>query len=70
MRISTSTFELLFNGNKVEVEGSQLLKGKVCGVCGDYANVKASDLRGPTKCVYSKPELLIASYRYCLTMLP
>jgi hypothetical protein len=54
---------LKFNGERLDLESSLLLKSKLCGICGDYNNQKIADVAGPKKCVYSTPELKIASYR-------
>ena len=61
---SVSHGTMLFDGYKIQLEAtSSTLKTKLCGVCGSFANKISADLTGPTKCVYSKPELLVASYR-------
>ena len=55
--------ELRFNGERLDVETSPLMKNKLCGICGDYNNQRLADVSGPKKCIYSKPEIQIASYR-------
>jgi len=52
-----------FDGSKIEVEGPLGLKNKLCGLCGDNNNQVVAELRGPSQCVYSKSNILAASYR-------
>jgi len=52
-----------FDGERISIESTQFLKNKLCGICGDLNLQTLADIRGPRKCVYSKPELTIASYR-------
>lgn len=55
---------ILFNGYKIQVEAtSSEHKSKLCGLCGSFGNKISADLTGPSKCVYSKPEIFVASYR-------
>jgi len=54
--------EVRTNGKVIEVFPSPLLKNRLCGLCGDFNNQIQADIPGPSKCVYSKPELEVASY--------
>jgi len=54
--------ELRTNGKVIQVFPSLLLKNKLCGVCGDFNGQIQADVSGPKKCIYSKPELQVASY--------
>ncbi len=62
--LNSKWIKVIFDGYKTQLETSSLIKDKLCGLCGDCNGQKLADLRGPKKCVYSKPELLSASYRY------
>jgi len=55
--------DLQFDGERLAVSSSQLLKNKLCGICGNFNHQSSADLAGPKKCIYSKPEVEIASYR-------
>lgn len=55
--------ELSTNGRLISVVPSPMLKNKLCGLCGDNNQEKNADIAGPQKCIYSKPELKVASYR-------
>ena len=59
----SSKINVLFDGKKIKLEGSHLLKNKLCGLCGDNNNKKTDDLLSPRKCILSRPELFVASYR-------
>merc|ERR1712027_187600 len=50
----------------MKLEGSNLLKNKLCGLCGDNNNNKLADVPSPRKCLLSTPELELASYRVSL----
>merc|ERR1712190_269913 len=53
-------------GKRVKLEGSNLLKNKLCGLCGDNNNNKIGDVPSPSQCLLSKPKLELASYRVSL----
>ena len=52
------------SGNYVSVLVDASYRGRVCGICGELSGDQIMDLSGPRQCMYTKPELLIASYRY------
>merc|ERR1712158_354165 len=58
------------DGKRVKLEGSNLLKNKLCGLCGDNNNNKIADVPSPRKCLLSKPKLELASYRVSLPSKP
>merc|ERR1719232_359384 len=64
--LKSSKIEVLFDGKRVKLEGSNLLKNKLCGLCGDNNNNKLADVPSPRKCLLSTPELELASYRVSL----
>merc|ERR1712010_260854 len=65
-----SKISVLFDGKRVKLEGSNLLKNKLCGLCGDNNNNKIADVPSPGKCLMSKPKLELASYRVSLPSKP
>ena len=66
MILKSSKVSVHFDGKRVKVEGSNLLKNKLCGLCGDNNNKKVADVPSPRQCLLSKPELEVASYRVSL----
>merc|ERR1712045_477171 len=62
--LKSSKIGVLFDGKRIKLEGSNLLKNKLCGLCGD--NNKLADVPSPRKCLLSTPELELASYRVSL----
>jgi len=54
--------ELRTDGKVIQVFPSPLLKNKLVGICGDFNNQVLAEIAGPKKCIYSKPELEVASY--------
>jgi len=64
--IKSSKINVLFDGKRVKMEGSNLLKNKLCGLCGDSNNKKDGDVPSPRQCLLSSPKLEIASYRVSL----
>jgi uncharacterized protein YkuJ len=52
-----------FDGSRVVVFASHLLKSKLCGICGNFNQVSKDDMTGPAKCIHAKPEVQVASYR-------
>merc|ERR1739836_162803 len=67
--LKSSKISVFFDGKRVKLEGSNLLKNKLCGLCGDNNN-KIADVPSPRKCLLSKPKLEVASYRVSLPSKP
>jgi len=68
--LKSSKVSVLFDGKRVKVVGSSLLKNKLCGLCGDNNNKKVADVPSPRQCLLSKPKLEVASYRVSLPSKP
>merc|ERR1739846_134021 len=68
--LKSAKVSVLFDGKRVKLEGSNLLKNKLCGLCGDNNNNKIADVPSPGKCLMSKPKLELASYRVSLPSKP
>jgi len=64
--LKSSKINVLFDGKRVKMEGSNLLKNKLCGLCGDSNNKKVGDVPSPRQCLLSSPKLEMASYRVSL----
>merc|ERR1719150_1274764 len=64
--LKSSKVNVLFDGKRVKVEGSNLLKNKLCGLCGDSNNKMVGDVPSPRQCMLSSPKLVVASYRVSL----
>merc|ERR1719188_2113722 len=64
--LKSSKISVFFDGKRVKLEGSNLLKNKLCGLCGDNNNKKVGDVPSPRQCLLSKPKLEVASYRVSL----
>merc|ERR1712027_126185 len=63
--LKSSKISVLFDGKRIKLEGSNLMKNKLCGLCGDNNN-KLGDVPSPRKCLLSSPKLELASYRVSL----
>ena len=66
MILKSSKINVLFDGKSVKLEGSNLLKNKLCGLCGDSNNKMVGDVPSPRQCLLSSPKLEVASYRVSL----
>jgi len=55
---------VLFDGERVEVAGSLLLKSRSAGLCGDLDGENTADLKTPRQCVMSRPRF--AAYTYMI----
>merc|ERR1711992_388671 len=64
--LKSSKISVFFDGKRVKLEGSNLLKNKLCGLCGDNNNKKIGDVPSPRQCLLSKPKLEVAGYRVSL----
>mgnify|MGYP001168426361 FL=1 len=53
---------VLFDGKRIEISPSQMLKGRTCGLCGDLDHENTADLKTPRKCLMSEPRLAAFSY--------
>merc|ERR1712241_1175445 len=63
----TTKINVLFDGKNVKLEGSNLLKNKLCGLCGDSNNKMVGEVPSPRQCLLSSPKLEVASYRVSLS---
>jgi len=63
LKSSRYNVNFMFDGTRAVIYGSQLLKNKVCGVCGNLNSLSKDDLTGPAKCMHAKAETHVASYR-------
>ena len=70
MILKSSKISVFYDGKRVKLEGSNLLKNKLCGLCGDNNNNKIADVPSPRKCLLSKPKFELASYRVSLPSKP
>ena len=52
-----------YMGSSAQIVVDSRLRGSLAGVCGQIESDALVSLAGPRKCVYSKPQLLVASYR-------
>merc|ERR1712088_822399 len=52
---------VLFDGERVEISASQLLKSRACGLCGDLDHENTADLKSPEMCVM-RPRFTAYSY--------
>lgn len=52
-----------YDGARVVIYASNLLKNKLCGICGNFNQVSKDDVLGPAVCAHANPEVLVASYR-------
>jgi hypothetical protein len=48
-----------FDGSRVVIFASQMLKDKLCGLCGNFNQQSKDDMTGPAKCMHSKPEVQV-----------
>jgi len=53
---------VLFDGQRVEVSGSYMLRSRACGLCGDLNGENTADLKTPQQCVMSRPKYAAYSY--------
>ena len=53
---------VLFDGERLEVSGSYLLKSRSCGLCGDLNGENTADLKTPRQCIMSHPRFAAYSY--------
>ena len=63
LKSSQFRVQFRFDGSRIVVFASQLLKSKLCGLCGNFNQVRKDDMTGPSKCIHAKPEVQVASYR-------
>jgi len=55
---------VLFDGERLEVSGSYLLKSRSVGLCGDLNGEKTADLKTPNQCIMSRP--LFAAFSHMI----
>ncbi|CAG0917423.1 unnamed protein product [Notodromas monacha] len=50
------------DGHNIRVQASAMLRGRMCGLCGDYNGEKDAELKGPRGCVHLSPISFGRSY--------
>merc|ERR1719510_2687694 len=55
---------VLFDGERLEVSGSYLLKSRSAGLCGDLNGENTADLKTPNQCIMSRP--LFAAFSHMI----
>lgn len=53
---------VLFDGKRIEVSGSYMLRSRACGLCGDLNGENTADLKTPEMCLMSRPRFAAYSY--------
>lgn len=53
---------VLYDGERVEVSGSYMLRSRACGLCGDLNGENTADLQTPQQCLMSRPRFAAYSY--------
>jgi len=54
--------KVICNGVNVKVEASNMLRGRMCGLCGDFDGEKMGELKGPRGCIHVSPLTFGRSY--------
>lgn len=54
--------KVITDGYIVKVQASNTLRGRLCGLCGDFNGEKLADMKGPAGCVFNNPIAFGRSY--------
>jgi hypothetical protein len=54
--------KVISDGLNIRVEASNMLRGRLCGLCGDFNGEKMAELKGPRGCVHISPLTFGRSY--------
>jgi hypothetical protein len=54
--------KVICDGMNVRVEASNMLRGRMCGLCGDFNGEKMAEMKGPRGCVHISPLTFGRSY--------
>jgi hypothetical protein len=63
MEIKKQHFFIKVQGSHVEMTAPQYLRGRTCGVCGDFNQEIAGEFKTPARCAVSGGELMAASFK-------
>jgi hypothetical protein len=53
---------VITGGFNLKIEASNMLRGRLCGLCGDFNGEKMGELKGPRGCVFTHPHRFGRSY--------
>jgi hypothetical protein len=69
MEIKNMHFFIKVQGSHVELTAPQYLRGRTCGVCGDFNQEIVGEFKTPQRCAVSAGELMAASFKVRLLFL-
>jgi hypothetical protein len=63
MEIKNQHFFIKVQGSHVEMTAPQYLRGRTCGMCGDFNQEIAGEFKTPARCAVSDGDLMAASFK-------
>lgn len=63
MEIKNMHLFIKVQGSHVELTAPQYLRGRTCGICGDFNQEVAGEFKTPQRCAVSEGELMAASFK-------
>ena len=63
MEVTSLKFVIKVQGSQVELSAPLQLRGKICGLCGDFNQEISGEFKTPNRCAVSSGELMAASFK-------
>jgi hypothetical protein len=63
MRVPSMQFEMLLQGNQITLSAPWAVRGRACGLCGDYDQEVTNEFKSASRCAFSSGAMMATSFQ-------